>query len=417
MAAVVAVVLVVAACESDDRLPGGSRVAPVRQGGHVKFGVLGEPPTLDPYGAVSSDLTHFLARPVYRSLLRVEPDGTIKSDLADLETLRPAGTGVVMTLRDARWSDGTPVTAHDVVRSVDRATEPSGFVGMAAEAVGRDRVRIRGEVFGDWARRLAIATFVTPQGRPLRTAAGPFVVDRYVPGLQLSYVPNPEWDGEAPLLDRITVTFVASLEIMLQLLEDGRLDAAAVPSAVNIDERLAEYGLHHASTLGREVIALDLGQMSNRHLRTALVAGVQSDAIAEGLIRDEGELIPARGVPDAEGFPPGTEIRLGTAAGDELLGMIQRVLQRQFEDDIQSELVTIDPATFYGEWESSSPLDVALRREIAPGFVSPRLTRDLTRYPLFRVESFLAWDEGVVGLVPNGGLDGPLWNAEKWALE
>ncbi len=384
-------------------------------GGNITFGVLGEPPTLDPYSDVSSDLTYFLARPVYRSLLRVDPKGTVQGDLVDLEAIEVRGSQATVTIASARWSDGKPVTANDVVRSAARATPPSGFAGLKAEAVGRDRVRFRGEV-SNWAEQLAIGTLVTPRGRPLRSGAGPFVVDRYVPGLEVSYVRNPEWVSDRSRPKRITVKFIASLEIMLQLLEDGRLDAAAVPSAVNIDERLDEYGVTYASVLGREVIGLDFENPSP-NLRSAVLQAIDRDVIEKGLIRDEGNLVNFTRRINEIGVAPGTEIQLGTAAGDELLVMIQKILQRQLEGDVQSELVTIDPATFYGPWKSSSPLDVALRRETVPGFNEPPLPRGRRQFSMFWVESFLAWNEGVVGLQPNGGLDGPLWNAEVWAKQ
>ena len=244
------------------------------------------------------------------------------------------------------------------------------------------------------------------------------MVDKYVPGLRISYVPNPEWDGDTSRLDRITVQFIASLEIMLQLLESRKLDAAAVPSAVNIDERLDELGLNYASVLGRETIVLGFDEATSLGLRAAVVRGIDRQVIAEGLIRDEGKRVRAGGIPDIDDADPDAEIQLGTAAGDELLTMMQRVLQKQLEDHgIRSELVTIDPATLYGAWESESPLDVALRREIVPESELRRVPDDLSWIPLFSVESFLAWNDGVVGLEPNGTLDGPFWNAEQWGLD
>lgn len=321
-------VLLTAACDptdGNDRAD-GTTTPPPPSGGHITFGVLGAPPTLDPSNDRASDLTYFLGR------------------LVDRSPGRPA------------------------------------------------------------------------RKRPRPPGSGPFVVDQYVPGLKISYVPDPEWDGDPPRVDRLTVQFIASLEIMLQLLANGRLDAAAVPSAVNIDERLDELGLNYASVLGREVISLNLEETPDRQLRAAIVAAIGVDVIEEGLIRDEGKLIGV-GPHNAIGAAPGTEIQLGTAAGDELLTMMQRLLQKQLEPNIRSELVTTDPATFYGAWESDSPLDVALRREIVPGSHRPRVRRDLSWIPLFSVESFLAWNDGVVGLEPKGTLDGPFWNAELWALE
>ena len=384
------------------------------------LGVLGEAPTLDPYAPAASDLTYHLARPAYRSLARIDPDGVVHPDLVnvgDASSMQPSKDGVVVTIEEAQWSDGSSITAADVVRSAQRATPPSGFVGLEARAVGPRRIRFSGDNFGDWARRLAVGTYVVPDGKPLRTGSGPFVMDRYVPGLEVSYRANPEWPEDPPASDRITVRFVASVNIMLELLERGRLDVAAVPSTVNIDQRVTSLGFEHASTNGWESIVLDLDGIADVGQRTAVVTAIDRVHIQEGLIRDAGRVARTRD-PQGPGSPVAGEILLGTANGDELLQLMQRVMQRHLAGaSIDAELVTIDPATLYGEWESEGPLDVALRREIVPGFGRAKVPDDLSWLPLFEVDTFLVWNRGVDGPAPNGTLDGPLWNAEEWSTD
>lgn len=424
-AAVIAVVAL-AACEADpEPTPEAPRPDPsvaVVEGGRIDFGVLGEPPALDPYDERASDLTYFLARPVYRSLYRTMPDGVVESDLA--ASLTAAGKrSVVVELRRARWSDGRRITAPDVVRSVERARDPSGFAGLTAKATGARTVRLTGDVSGSWAVRLADGTFVVPRRADLTVGSGPFVVTQRTPGLELVYEPNPRAE-DPPMLDRIRVRFIASLDIMLALLEDGKLDAAAPPSAMNLDERVAELGLDHSEVLGDETVSLDIAATQDVSLRSSIAGSVDRPLIAEGLIRDQGEALDSR-LPDPSSGG-GVEIQLGTASGDELLQLMQRILQKNLLDsEIRSELIQVDPGTFYGEWKSGGPLDVALRRAIVPGASGPtapgsrplRPDDDLSWVPLFSVETFVAWNDGVLGLVAHGGLDGPLWNAHEWSLE
>ena len=384
----------------------------IQVGGDVTFGVLGEPATLDPYADDASDLTYFLARPVYRSLFRVMPDGVVESDLVSRDDLRAVPGGVTAELQRARWSNGDPITARDVVRSVERARPPSGFVGLEATAIDRRTVRFRGNVSGDWARRLAVGTFIVPPGNPLRTAAGPFVMHRYVPGLEVTYHPNTSADLE-PLLDRLTVRFVADLEILLKLLEAGELDAAAIPSAVNIDERLDELGLSSSGIPGWETIVLDL-ELAKPELRAPIIGSVDRELIAQGLIRDDGRALQTP-VPESSGGVV-EEFTLGTATGDELLVLIQRVIQKNLkQNDMDADLATIEPRTFYSDPRAG--IDVSLRREIVPGFFGSRVPKDLSWFPLFSVHSFIAWNDGVGGFEPNGSLDGPLWNAHEWYRE
>jgi len=389
------------------------------RGGRVTFGVLGEPPTLDPYSDLATDLTRTLARPVYRSLFRVLPDGTVAPDLVSLDDVTRVPRGVVVELEPARWSDGKPVTARDVVRSVARADPPSGFAGLEAEVMGKRRVRLRGDVSGDWPRRLALGTYVVPARRDLRVASGAFVATRYEPGLEVVYEPNPEWGRDPPLLDRVTIRFVSSTQMLLELLERGRLDAAALPSAINLDERLEEAGIAYAEVRGWETITLDLNQVPERALRSTIVAAIDQEHIEQGLIRDEGRSTRVRPPKLLGGAPAGTQIQLATATGDELLQLMQRVLQKHLAaEQIEAELVQIDPATLYGEWDVDGPVDVALRRGVvAPSFRAPRVPKDLSSYPLFYVNTFVAFEERLRGIAPNGTTDGPLWNVHQWWLE
>jgi hypothetical protein len=385
--------------------------ADVTEGGTVVLGVLGEPPSLDPYSDVASDLTYLLAAPVHRSLYRTMPDGVVESDLAGSIT-SDGRRGVLVRIRPAKWSNGDPLTSGDVVRSVERARYPSGFVGLEATAVDRRTVRLTGDVSGDWAVRLADNTFVVPRRGGPRVGSGAFVVTRYVPGLEIVFDRNPR-AADAGHLDRIKVQFIASLDIMLSLLEEGKLDAAAPPSAMNLEERLDEIGVSHAETQGRETVVLHMGGDTDETLRSTIAGAIDIGRIAEGLIRDQGDALDNELPGHSSGG--GVEIQLGTASGDELLQLMQRIVQKDLgADDVTSELVQVDPATLYGEWEIESPLDAALRREIVPGSRKLRPTDDLTWVPLFFVESFLTWNDGINGLVPHGGLEGPLWNAEDW---
>ena len=406
--------LLVVACDTSEEISPGEAPSPseIQVGGHVKLGVLGEPATLDPYSSRASDLTYFLARPVYRSLFRVMPDGVVESDLVSRNDLRAVPRGVTAELQRARWNNGEPITAQDVVRSVRRARPPSGFVGLRATVVDKRTIRFRGRVKGDWARRLAVGTFIVPSGRPLRTAAGPFVLQRYVPGLGMTYGPNASADLE-PLLDRLTVRFVADVDILVKLLEAGELDAAAIPSSVNLDERLKELGLEHSATPGWETIVLDLDRVG-AEFRGPIVGSVDRSLIAEGLIRDDGKT-SAEPLPSADG-PVSDEFTLATAAGDELLVLIQRVIQKNLKQNGRdSDLATIDPRTFYAE--PPAAVDVSLRREMVPEFIPRPVPRDLSWFPLFTVDSFIAWIDGYSGFEANGTLEGPLWNAHEWHRE
>jgi ABC-type transport system substrate-binding protein len=405
--------------------PTQARSSPVtRAGGRIVVGLPGEPPTLDPYSPVASELTWEVVRPVYPSLFRFLPDGKVEESLAT--SMESNGTSAEVTLRKAFWSDGRRITARDVVRSVRRARVPSGLARIdSARARGRRVVVLSGRV-QNWERALATVAFVLPAGKARRSVAGgPLRIQSTTPGLEVIYRPNQRWWGSVGVSE-VVIRYTRGVEMLLALLERERLDVAAIPSSVNLEERLDQLGLEHGASLGWDSIYLDIGGAGFSDAEAAsLLASVDRNVIEEGLIRDAGRttnsLNPAPGPASPKELstgstaplPSGT-IQLATTLGDELLEIMQRIIQAQVErGDLEVELVSVEPSDFYGDWMIDDPADLALRRASgAPGEVHHPARRE--SLPLFHVERVGAWLPGIVGLRPNPTFDGMLWNVEEW---
>jgi hypothetical protein len=368
------------------------------------FGFLGEPATLDPYSPLASDLTYALLRPLYPSLYRLLPDGSAEPSLA--ASLQKNGNQTEIELIDARWSNGRAITARDVVASVERARAPSGFAGVqSARATGKRTIVLNGDVDE---LDLATAAFVLPGGRSRPgLSGGPYRLVRREPGLRFVYASNPRWHGAAPTVPRLEVQFYEFAATMRTRLKNEKLDAAAIPSTVNLAERLDAADLQHDSALGWESIHLEFspGALTVEEQR-GVDTLIDRAALAEGFIRDDGRVV-RRALSGRKDLP--ASLSLAIPAGDELLSLIQRALQFRFDEaNVTVDLVETDAKTFYGPWRTDSPADAALVRSSgAPG-------QSLEAFPLFEVATYLVWRSGVTGLMVNPTFDGPLWNVEEW---
>lgn len=100
-----------------------SVVVPAKTGS-LKEGIIGSPRFLNPILAVSSadeDLTQL----VYSGLTHAHGDGTIIPDLAEKYEISDDGEEYTFTIRDnAMFHDGTPVSAADVIFTVQAAQNP-----------------------------------------------------------------------------------------------------------------------------------------------------------------------------------------------------------------------------------------------------------------------------------------------------
>ncbi|MFN2525896.1 MAG: ABC transporter substrate-binding protein [Actinomycetota bacterium] len=420
------------ACTSDGAgPPRGNGSSPIAtpdpgEGGVIRFGILGEAPTLDPYSPLASHLTFALVRPLYRSLYRWDEDGNPVPDL--VESIEVNGRRAVVQLVATRWSNGRAIDTRDVRATWRNASPESGFKAVSRlRAIDSNTLELVGSI-RNWPRALARLTFVLPRGRPRPGVwSGPFGLTRRTRGLEYVYEPNARWDGRPVLAARIHVFVVERLEILIDLLEEGRLDAAAPPLSVNLDQRLHEVGLESESALGWEIVYLDFsGSALTEEQRFGLYRLIDRRRLERGLVRDQGRL--ARSLRSGPGrvraprlpggaVPTGAILQLAVPVGDELLEFVQRVLQRDLaRSGIRLEMVSIDAATFYGAWRRDDPIDLALRRRVGgPGM--PSSERPPDALPLWQTESVLAWRSGVHGLIVNPTVEGPLWNASEWWIE
>jgi peptide/nickel transport system substrate-binding protein len=93
-------------------------------GGSITEGIIGVPSLVNPVLALS-DADKDLTTLVYSGLMRKESNGTFSPDLAESYTVSPDGITYTFTLRkDATFQDGTPVTADDVIFTIEKIKDP-----------------------------------------------------------------------------------------------------------------------------------------------------------------------------------------------------------------------------------------------------------------------------------------------------
>jgi peptide/nickel transport system substrate-binding protein len=167
------------------------------------------------------------------SLLKQSPDGAIGPGLATLST--PSPTTLVFTInKAAKFWDGKPVTAADVVYGLDRNrnTALGGFYGLvfsrvkSITATGSDEVTITLKqpdywLPGELASMPGIViekAFVQKQGKKYGTPSGSIMctgaykLKSFTPGVGVTAVPNPNyWQPSVkPLVSSILIKGVAS---------------------------------------------------------------------------------------------------------------------------------------------------------------------------------------------------------------
>lgn len=221
-------------------------------GGSLVEGEVGSPQFINPLLAIS-DADRDLSTLVYAGLMGLGGSGELIPVLAESYEMNPDGKIYTFTLRkDAKFADGTPVTADDVVFTVERAQNAAlkspkyaDWSGVGVKAI--DQRTVRFSLAKPYAPFLGLTTlgilpsrlwqnisneefpFSTLETNPI--GAGPFKVEnisRDASGLikSVSLVGNPQYVLGRPYLDSIRFNFYSRSEDLAAALASGAIESA-----------------------------------------------------------------------------------------------------------------------------------------------------------------------------------------------
>jgi peptide/nickel transport system substrate-binding protein len=211
-----------------------------------KVGSTSPPDSLNPFLALylsAAELFRISHDPLYTASAK---DYTPEPALATEVVPNDDGTVWTVTLRDAKWSDGEPVTADDVVwtyqANIDDYENLAGFGSAftnyeSVRAIDDKTVEITTKVPVPENMVLANEMPILPQhvweGRdPAEdpntefpwVGTGPYVVSDYQPDQFVKLVKNPHYWGGEPALDELHFIFFKDTDAEVQALIKGDLD-------------------------------------------------------------------------------------------------------------------------------------------------------------------------------------------------
>ena len=230
---------------------------------------------------------------------------------------------------DLKFSDGTALTSHDVVYSIDRALQPAtkSAVGPIYLALIKDSNKlVAGKI-----KTLIGDSLLTPDDRTvviitskrvsyfLDTLSyacsyvvekslidkygstwtdhltqgggdGPWKVREYTHGKQIVFVPNPNYYGPKPQLTKLIYPFYRKIDSVYQAYQTGQVDlATGIPSA-NIAEAklLPNHQYQQIPQLWINFYAMNylVKPFDNIHIRQAFALAIDKDLIVHSVWKD-----------------------------------------------------------------------------------------------------------------------------------
>jgi peptide/nickel transport system substrate-binding protein len=274
--------------------------------------------------------TYQVIREVEAPLLEVTPDGQgIAPGLASDWSYDKSGTRLTVTLQpDAGFSDGSPLTADDVVFSVEQWLAGAQYGPLysnfikGAEAIGDEQVVIN--LTAPSSALLGVLTWsnsaVVPDDFGGRSAkefyqqpigAGPFAIGSATSD-QIELVRNEHyWDEGKPYLNSLTYKVVADTSQRLLQVQSGDAGLADRVPIDNLSAADADSQIVSVPSTSMSVItfAQTAAPMNDPHFRKAVSLAIDRQALADSVYEGRAEV--AAGV-----LPPNVPGDLGCPTCD-----------------------------------------------------------------------------------------------------
>ncbi len=267
--------------------------------------------TLDPE-ANSVNESIWMDQNLYSRLLQPNATGTaLLPDLATSWDVAPDGLTYTFHLRDAKFSNGQPVTASDVVFSIDRSRKFAGGWGFLLTPVkaitAKDAHTVvitlsekHAPLLADlamYAYSIVPRKLATAEGKSFfqhPVGSGPFHVTSYKPDSEIDLARNPFFYGTKPKIDKVKYLIVPDDNSRVLMLESKKADVIENPPG-NLTSQIDKTpGLHVNLFPSTRVdfIQLDehFGPFKKLAVRQALNYAIDRNAIVK--LAYQGDAVP-----------------------------------------------------------------------------------------------------------------------------
>jgi peptide/nickel transport system substrate-binding protein len=289
----------------------------------------GEPTTLD-YAKAADYSPDMVISNICDYLLRLNPDWTVGPGLATSWTSPNPTTWVYNLRKDVKFWDGNPVTAADVVFSLQRNLDPKvqpvngGFFAYVKTitATGPYQVTVTltqpDELFNKEMATIAGGitekAFVEKAGAQFGTAkggvmySGPYMLKNWSPGSEIVLEKNPNyWDpAYTPKVQTVVLKFIVDSSTVTSALLSGQIDGVYEVPATSVPElKSAATGKLYFGpglTVSEIVPTGQPGPMANPELRRALSMALDRTAIANAIFN--GAAIPNKTLTPPNAWDP-----------------------------------------------------------------------------------------------------------------
>ncbi|MEM5583938.1 ABC transporter substrate-binding protein [Roseibium sp. AS2] len=270
--------------------------------------------TFDPI-MTAQNIDFWVFANVYDVLVRVDKTGTkLEPGLAESWTVSDDGLTYTFTMRDAKFSDGSPITAEDAAFSLTRIRDDEGSLWSDSYKVisnmetpdPKTLVLTLSEASAPFLSSLAMpgASIISKAGmesmgpeayaeKPV--ASGAFVVDDWLRGDRVILARNPEfWEADRVSLDGVEWISIPDDNTRMLKIEAGELDAAIFVPFSRIEQLKQnpdlKVELDPSTREDHLLINHESPELAKKEVRQALDFAIDKKAVVDAVTFGIGEI-------------------------------------------------------------------------------------------------------------------------------
>jgi len=274
----------------------------------LTIGAATEPDTLSPLLGYGKDGNSKIFDGLLQRNRKLELEPALATALPEVSQ---DGLTYTYTLRQGvKFSDGTPFTAADVVFTYETILDEKTSNGSRDEIAAVESVTAEGDhtvvfelkyPYAPFVERtvLPIASQKAASGQDVNTGAyntspvgtGPYVLESWRKGEQMTLKANPGCWGGAPEVKSFTTVFIADDDVRATRLRAGELDGAALPpSLARTFENVDGTRLITAESVDYRAVTLPTGNpvAGDKAIRQALNLAVDRELMVESILKGAG---------------------------------------------------------------------------------------------------------------------------------
>jgi peptide/nickel transport system substrate-binding protein len=350
-----------------------------------------DPGTLDYTKSNLTALRLWIPANVVEPLVYFNKDGSVSPGVAEAWTISEDRLTYTFTIREATFSDGTPVTAEDVVYSLNTMKQsPVSQNASAYQAVSSiektdDRtvtVTLSRPSQNFWAGMGSTAGLIQPEASAATIATnpigtGPYKLVSYTSNSSFEFTANESYWGDAPSIKDVTVRVITDGTAGLNALEAGEVDSLPVIT-IDLWEQLMARGLDQAFAMvtypqiGEPTYAV-INQKLDPELRQALAMTIDRQAYNDAFGAAWGaDNTCTFALPNQPWFEP--ESAETCPYPYDLEGVMATVAEKGYAS------IPLEYASLSDVPDLSLPADIMVPTMQAAGFNMTRNAIDLARY-------------------------------------